>query len=261
VFTAATPIEFRGSTALEADRIVVEEGAALLGEPGTLRALTIVATTGSFVSRGTLAIETGDDLVLVARGNLELVGPTTLASADRLILQSRTGNLDLTPPDPGKSTQFTLKGRNRVELLARGANGAILVERARVASQRIRVDATAGVSVVGTKSVTLRDRALLTTDPTRTGLPPGGGDVGLRATGRVTVTRATVDAARNVTVDTRRAGHDLCLSFGAHLESRYANGRAGRISLANVRGTAFDDGSTTIVGQLVGKGLTAGTCP
>jgi hypothetical protein len=60
-FTEETPVEFTGTTLLEADRIVIEEGAQLTGRVPQLRSLTMVAMETDFDSRGSLDFDADDD--------------------------------------------------------------------------------------------------------------------------------------------------------------------------------------------------------
>ena len=259
-FTRLTPVEFRGTTLIEADRIVIYPNARLFGERSKLRSLTMVAVAGDLESHGTLELGTSDDLVLTARGSVDVDGKTALAAADRLVVEARQGNVTLAPP-AAPAGPFTALGGNRVDILAKGANGRVEIARATIGGARVTVDTHANVSVIGDKRVWVHDRALLTTDRARTGLPVGS-DVAINSTGRVLLQdTAVLDAGRNVTIATTRAVDGLCLSGGVRLEARDPAGRLGLISLTGVRGGVRDDGSTAYVGQLRSGPIAAGPCP
>ena len=263
VFTADTPVEFRDNTIVEADRIVIEEGAFLLGAPGVLRTLTMVAVVGDLESDGRFDVHASNDVTLSAtHGAVRLRGRPVLDAADRMLLDARGGDVVVTPVLAEPSGAFNVRGGNRVDVRAKGASGRAIVERARIGSPRVQVDVIANLSVVGTKGVRIADHALVTTDPGRTGLPPGGGDVVVRATGRITLDGDDLlDAARNVNISTARAGDDLCLMERTTLEAQTPAGAAGRIDLTGVRGLVRDDGTTVFRGQLRSKGIVIGLCP
>src|SRR5262249_51031308 len=139
-FTADTPVRFTGNTVLEADTIVIEEGAVLLGEPATFSSLTFIATSGDFVSRGTVVLSAGNDLTLKsAYGSLSMFGRTELAAVDLLQIQAPQGSIDLSPTEVDPAV-FTVFAGNKVSLIAKGAKGSVNLNAARIGSKAILVD-------------------------------------------------------------------------------------------------------------------------
>jgi hypothetical protein len=261
-FTAATPVEFSGTTNVSADRIVVEAGSLLKGDAASLVKLTLVArssTVGDIVSDGTLDISASDDIILQSKRSIDLSeGATNLHAGDKLVLKASTGDVTVAPAIFDANGPFTLFARNRVEINARGANGSIDIARARVGSFRIVVNTKASVSVVGDKHLRLSDHTLLTTDATKVGIP-NSSNIDLTATGRVSLTEdTTLDSGRKILVTTNRTVDDVCLTQSTTIEA--ANG-FGRISFAGVKGTVFDDGTTTFVGAILGDRIVPGSCP
>jgi hypothetical protein len=251
-FAAGFQVDFRGTSIVEADRVVVEEGAELRGTEGTLRALTLVSLRDDVLSLGRLDLRASDDLTISARGGSLLVfGPTSLAAADRLLLEARQGGLTLAPDEFEPGGPFTLSAGNAVGVSARAAFGDIRIAHASIASRRVTIDAVNNQSVTGAKELLVGDTAILTTDRARTGLPVAG-DVVLRATGPVVVTSGVqVDSGRNLLVATRRPDAALRLSRDSILEAIDDRGRAARIDLRGVGGDVEDDGTTIFRGQLL----------
>jgi subtilisin family serine protease len=259
-FTSDTPIEIRGNTVLEADRIVIEPGGVIFGEQATLRSLRLVATTGAIESTGRIDLKASDDLFVRAATAVLLEGRTELVAADIVDVDARRGDLRLLPPV--MQTPFAALGGNRATLRSKGSVGVIAVGRARVGGPRVYVEGVANVSVVGTNGVVVTDRGIFTSDPAPTFLPAGGGDVSVSTTGRVVLSgRDVLDATRTLRIATARPGDDLCLELQTLLEARSTKGVPGRIDLTRVRGAVRDDGTTTFVGTLASNGIVAGVCP
>jgi len=262
VIDARTSKRFSGTTILEADSIVVAADGTLAGEPSTLRSLTLVALTGDVEVHGHLDLGASDDITIVSKtGAVRLGGDVRIAAADRVRIDARGGDV-VVAPDAVDDTRFTVQGGNRVDLTARGADGSVRTERARIAGRAVALDARANVSVVRTKGISLDDRTLLTTDPAKTGrTDTSPGDVTMTASGNVAVSGGShVDSGRNVWISTLRPGDGLCLSKGATLEAVTPRGAFGYVYVSGVRGDRIDDTTTTIIGTLRGT-LTPGTCP
>ena len=261
VFNAGTPVEFRGSAAVYADRIVVEQGGILKGDPATLVKLTLIArshSTSDIISRGTIDLGASDDLVLQAVGSIDLSGATSLAAADKVVLKASQGDVTIAPAAFDPAGPFTVFGRNRIEISARGPNGNVDIVRARLGSYRIIVRTKANVSTVGPKVIRLADHAELVTDRGRTGLP-NGSNVQLIATGRIILENATIDSGTSIAMLTQYPQDDVCLSDGTVLEA--ANG-LGYIYFNNVHGQVFDDGTTQFIGRVIGADrVVVGSCP
>ena len=261
VISPATPIEFRGTTIVEADSIVIEDEAVVVGDPATLRSLTLTAKKGGLTSHGTLDIGASDDLyVNASAGDIDLDGTTRLSAGDQLQIAAKLGSVRLAPAvDPTQA--FALFARNRLGIRARGANGSIRLVQALAASRRIDLDTSTNLAVTGVKVLSVTDGSSLVTDPALTGIP-GGLDVTFTSTGQTVLARqTTVDSARNVRFATKRAGDDVCLSNDIALVARTPLGALGLIDLTGVKGTVFDDGTTGFLGRVVGGPPVAGTCP
>lgn len=256
-FQADQPIEFRGNTVVEADEIIVDPGAVLRGDASRLGSLTMYAVRGDLVSRGRLDVAASDDLVMRARGALDLAGRVELRAGDRVKLEARQESLVLTPEivDPNA---FTVFAGNRLEMRAKGADGSVRIAGGRIGSARIDVITKASVSEVGAKEMRFEEGTLLTTNSAHTGLPTAG-KITLDSTGRVVVSDSTLDAGYRLGIRTRRDDDDLCLSGGVTLA---ASAGTGKIVLTGVEGDVFDDGETTFLGLLsVDDAIVAGPCP
>lgn len=267
---AGVTLEFRGAgyTTIEADAIIIEAGGGLVADLTAVGNLTLVALKGDIVNRGTLDLSVGRDLTLKsAQGSVDLGGDVRLAAANRLTLVAPHGNVWLQPtilPPSG----FAAMGGNRVDLTAQGSKGTIVVARARIGSRRVTLEGSQATVATGAKGVEVTDGALVTTDPSRTGLASSAGDVTLRGTlgvpptapaGVMVTGHATIDSGRNVVVATRQPGEPACLGGGAVLE---ANGGKGLVYLTGVRDAVRTDGTVAFRGQVRGsEKLVAGPCP
>jgi hypothetical protein len=260
VFAAGEPVELHGTPVIEADSIVIEPGAVIVGDPATLRSLTMTAKKTDLIAFGTVAISASDDVTLSTKlGSIDLFGPTLLHAADHLLLNAQGGWISIAPTDVDPSGPLTLLGGNRVDLRAKSADGSIVVDGATVGGAVVALDAVANLSVVRPKAIVLTDGALLTTDPARSGAPSGG-DITLAATGDVDVGPAVVlDSGRNLSVSTQRTGENVCLEGAPTLEAQGPTGNPGQIDLRNVDGQTSDDGSEIVTGNLL-EGDNPGPC-
>jgi hypothetical protein len=259
-FPEAINVEFVGAAAVKARAIVIEAGASLHGEARTLQKLTLTATGGEnsdIRSEGVLDLEASNDIFFVARRSIALEGRTHLSAGDRVLLRAQVRDVTISPPEFTPHS-FTLFGRNRVDLVASGAQGSIDLGGARVGGFRIILTTRAYVSVVSQKLLRLNHGTVLTTNRTATGLPDQS-NIQLDATGPIVITgHATLDAGTNITVRTQRLNDDVCLSNDVTLE---ANDGLGRIFFSAVHGNVFDDGTTIFRGLLLGADkIVVGTC-
>jgi hypothetical protein len=251
VVLPGTCVALQGKTIIEARNVIVAEGGLLtVGEE--FRSGQLVATDGDVVNRGRITLAADDDLTLVSRtGDIDIDGEDLmLEAADRLRLEARTGSIQLRGDD-----STVVRGGNRVDIVARGAGGSILVSGGSIQAPRINVDARSSSSRVDQKEVRFTDGTVVSTRPGRS---HSVGDVNIQATGRVTINEGVViDSDRNVTVRTRRESDALVLRGGPSLVAREG---AGRIQLQGVRGGVSDDGTSAIVGQVRGVIETALPC-
>lgn len=249
-----------GTPIIEAEAVVLEPGATLVGESSSLRSLTLVTLTGDVVNHGSLTLGAADDLVVTARrGSIDFGDVVRLEAADRIVVHAKQGDVVLAPGLAELAPQFTLLGRNRVEILATGAGGRMRIERSRIGGKRLLVSTRANVSVVGQKELRLADSAELTTDVTETSLAPVPGNVDVMATGPVVVVGSELDSGRNVRIQTRPPGDGLCLD-GATLQARSEAGVPAYVDLRGVRGPILDTGSSAFDGIVLGT-IGAGACP
>jgi cysteine-rich repeat protein len=256
-FDAGTPLEFTGSTLVEADAIVVEPGGRLAADPATARRLALVALTGDVRSAGTLDLRVSDDLVLTAKtGAILLDGvATTLTASDRIEMGARGGTLRV--GSRSAVPAFVTAG-SRIELVARGATGDVEVTRARIQAPQIGVDARRRSTRAATKRILLRDAALVT-DTLVPGAHTSVGNLTLVGGGPIVLEGSILQALRRLQIDTREPDADLCLAATSVLEAASA-AAPGQVDLRNVRGRALDDGTTTVIGLLRGA-LELGECP
>jgi hypothetical protein len=263
-FTADTPVRFTSNAIVSADTIVVEAGAELVGEAATLRSLSLIALTGNLDVGGTVDVTVGDDIDLVAKhGSVHVTGDVHLDAVENVIVEAGDGDAVVTPsaaPVPGT---FALRGGMIVSIKAKRTTGSgdVRIEDVHVAGRRIEIDGRAQRNNAGTLDVTIAGDVILTTDPAATGFG-GNGDVRIAAGGRVRIEHgAVLDSARNVKVQTRAPGQHLCLAGGVVLEAVAESGAPRVLLLSAVRGTVFDDGTTTFTGTLAVRDLVTGPCP
>jgi len=264
-FTAATPVEFQGTTLIEAARIIVEDGAVLKGDPDRLQSLTLVATAGDFVSSGTLDLSVSNDLTIRSlKGGITLAGSVQLEAADALALDARLGDLTVAPQP---SLAFTLLAGNAISLTANGVKGSLGLTGALLGSRRITLDSTASSAPTGFKGITI-DGGLLTTDAALagftgsaypitlkgargTGVPAGFSAVNLR-------NGAVLQSGANVVLTTQQTGDNACLFNQVSLT---AKGGSGYIDFSAVKGKVYDSG-TIFKGILKsGDKVVSGSCP
>jgi hypothetical protein len=263
-FTAATPVRFFANAIVSADAIVVEPGAVLVGQAATLRSLSLIARTGDLEVAGTIAVGVGDDVDLLApQGSVRVTGDVRLDAVENVVLEAGDGDVVLAPDVAPTPNVFGLRGGAIVAIRAKRRNGSgeIRIANVHAAGRRIEIDGRAQRSNAGTLDVTIRGDVVLSTDPEDTRVS-GNGDVRIVAGGRVRIEDgAVLDSVRNVKVQTRASGQHLCLGGGVVLEAVAANGAPRVLLLSAVRGTVFDDGTTTFTGTLAVRDLVTGACP
>lgn len=251
-FAAGTSVQFRGTTAINADSIVVEEGARLVGNPTSLSKLTLTARrhgTSDIRSKGRLELGASDDIVLQATGSVDLDGETNLSAGDRVVIKASQGDVTILQRFSESDGAFDVSARNRVEISAKGANGNVNLATVRIASYKIIVSTRANVSSVGEKQLGVSGGSVLTTDRARTGLS-NGSNIQLTATGPILITGDVVlDANTSVAFVTQRQQDGVCLSDGTTIEA--SNG-LGSLYFTNVRGEVTDDGTTVFRGRILG---------
>jgi hypothetical protein len=127
------------------------------------------------------------------------------------------------------------------------------VELARIGSRVINLTTTS--SSRGSGPFFLRNDALVTTDPARTGLSGSAGSITLSGQ-RISIllwNGAIVDSAKNVVFKTQYGGYlQVC---AATVE---ANDGAGTIDTRNVSDGAYKDAASTITGIVLGKPFAPG---
>jgi hypothetical protein len=265
VFSPATPVEFHGTTIVESDRIVIEEGAKVTGGAGSLRSLMLIATDGDLVSRGTLTLSASDDLLLrSSAGGIDLGGSPTLAAADQLTIDARAGAVRIAPAAGVQANAFTALGGNLLAVTAKSGRGGIEVVGGSLASRQVVLDATANTSPIAPKGVLL-DGALLTSDPADLTLRSSPSTVSVKASagtgapgGAILLRNATrLASGSNLLLGTKATGEGACLSGTVTLA---AKGGAGYVDLTQIRGSVVDDGTTIVQGVLKGT-IASGTCP
>lgn len=225
------------------------------------RTIEVRTFVGDLTVDGSADLAVTDDVTLRGLfGRVDLRGPTRVAAGDRVqVIGARDGITLGVAREPADDDIFPTDVRApRIDLTARGADGAIVLESARLAGRFITIDTRASLSRVGEKGVVVGFASLLTTDPADTGDPAGTGDIRIESTGDVRIERrARLDASRNIRIATRRPSDRLCLEGGVVLE---ANDGAGRIDLSGVQGGVYDDGTTTFHGVVMGD-VRQGFCP
>ncbi len=262
-------IEFRGNTTVRAGAIVVDAGAVLTAldtAPSAAGKLALIARNGDLSVLGTLDLVVGDDLLLEAEhGDVALLGSTTLRSRDRTTIDARQGDVSIHVAAGDHGEVF---GVNNVDVFARGANGSIDIDGpVQVgARRRVTISNRAHVSVLGPKLLRVADGAVVTTDQERTGrAPTTPSDVGLEASGPIVIANGVLlDSGRNVRIQAKQAGAQVCLSQQVTIEAAKAqtggDGVAhGRIYFTNAAAPVLDDGTTQLFGTVYGT-VQPGTC-
>jgi hypothetical protein len=263
--TRETPIEFQGNTILEADEIIIEEGARLRGEAGKLRSLLMVATEDDLEDEGgEIFISATDDVTLRANaGGIDLGKEAALKAADQILIDARNGSVRFVAPDGAPANAFTAAADNKLTITAKGPRGGIEVIGTTLAARQIVLDASPNVIPSGPKGVLL-DAGVVSTDPAdrsgrsgstvtiraSSGTAPEGGALLFKNGSRVA-------AATNMLLGTKFTGEGACFSGTATLT---AKGGLGYIDTRSVRAGIVDDGTTVLVGRFQGN-LAQGTCP
>ena len=255
-FASGTIVEFRENAIVTAGAIVVEAGAALVGRPTTLRALSLVALAGDVDVQGTLDVDVSDDVDLIARaGAVRVRGETHIVAAEQIVLNARGGDIEVAPAG---GSPFHMLGGTGFVAKVDVPDGIIRIDGARIGARRITIAGRAKPLATAPGADVALASALLTTDPAATGILPGNGDIRVDAAGRVTLDATTLDAARNVRVTTRRPTDVVCLGNGSRLEARNPDGSLRNLFLPS---NVFDDATTTFVGELHGPPVETGSCP
>lgn len=260
----AVAVELSGNTSIRADDIVVDAGGALTSVASTdfdafaANDVNLIARN-SITVRGRLDVVVADDLLVRAeKGDIDLLGSTTLRAPDHLTIEARAGDVTIAAPagDPGD-----VFGGNVAWILARGSSGNIAITGpVHVGSQRrLTISNRTSVSVVGPKELRIADGVVLTTDQQRTGrATTTASDVELRASGPIAVTGGVlVDSGRNVSIRSDAPAAQICLSNDVTIEAakREVSGdtkASGRIFFPNASAPVFDDGTTTFAGDVRG---------
>lgn len=261
---AGVAIELAGNTAIRAGDVVVDEGASVTSVASTAFD-TFAASDVSLIARnaitvhGRLDVVVGDDLLLRAeKGDIDLLGATTLRAPDHLTIEARAGDVTIAAPADAPGDVF---GGNVAAILARGAAGDITITGpVQVGSQRrLTISNRTSVSVVGPKQLLIAGGVVLATDQQRTGhASTTSSDVELRASGPIAVTGGVlVDSGRNVTIRSDAPNAQVCLSSGVIIEAarKEVAGEAaatGRIFFPNASTPVLDDGTTTLAGDVRG---------
>src|SRR4029079_18331647 len=130
-----------------------------------------------------------EDITFTARrGSVAVTGPVHLEAGDRIRVDARGGDVTIAPDDPTFEPEFTMLAGNRLDVLAKSANGSIDIARARLGAHRVTLTTRANLSFVGEKELRIEDGTELTTDLADLGVSaPTAGDVVLDATGEIRV--------------------------------------------------------------------------
>ena len=257
-FTATDRIAFSGSTTIQMTQgVSYTTGSELVTRPDApLVKLVIIANGGDVTGFGLLDLAASGDVSITAKGAVNLYGTTHVTTPGTITLSSKTSGANvaqLTPDDyaPGA---FALLAGKAVNLKAAGNGASIFVEFARVGSRVVNLTATTS-NGAGAGPFFLRNDALVTTDPARTGLSGTAGNITLsgQRTSILLWNGAIVDSAKNVVFKTQYAGYlQVCT---ATVE---ANDGAGTIDTRYVSDGAFRNAASTINGTVLGKPFAPG---
>jgi len=257
-FTATDRIAFSGSTTIQMTQgVFYTSGSELVTRPDApLVKLVIIANGGDVTGFGLLDLAASGDVSITAKGAVNLYGTTHVTTPGTITLSSKTSGANvaqLTPDDyaPGA---FALLAGKAVNFKAAGNGASIFVEFARVGSRVVNLTATTS-NGAGAGPFFLRNDALVTTDPARTGLSGTAGNITLsgQRTSILLWNGAIVDSAKNVVFKTQYAGYlQVCT---ATVE---ANDGAGTIDTRYVSDGAFRNAASTINGTVLGKPFAPG---
>src|SRR5262249_29062876 len=257
VFTATDRIAFSCSTPIQTTRgVFYATGSELVTRPDASLVKLVITANGVDVSGfGLLDLTASGDVIITAKGAVNLDGTTHVTTPGTITLSSKTSGASvgqLTPDDyaPGA---FALLAGKAVNFKAAGNGASIFVEFARIGSRVINLTTT--TSSTGSGPFFLRNDALVTTDPARTGLSGSAGNITLSGQ-RVSIllwNGAIVDSAKNVVFKTPYGGYlQVCT---ATVE---ANDGAGTIDTRYVTDGAYKNATSTIDGMVVGKPFVPG---
>ena len=256
--TATDRIAFSGSTTIQTTQgVSYADGSELVTRPGApLVKLAITANGGDVIGYGLVDLAASGDVIVTAKGHVALFGTTHVTTPGTITLSSKTAGASLAQltPDDYAPGAFALLAGKAVNFKAAGNNASIFIELARVGSRVINLTATSSNSS-GAGPFFLRNDALVTTDPARTGLSGTPGNITLSAQRTIMLVwnGATIDSAKNVVFKTQYGGFlQVCT---ATVE---ANDGAGTIDTRYVSDGAFKNATSTINGIVVGKPFVPG---
>jgi hypothetical protein len=258
-FTATDRIAFAGSVTIQTGNgLFYAAGSRLVTLPGTsLSRIAVNASHGDIGGRGFLDLAVTGDVRLTAAAQLFLFGTTHVTAGGTITLVSSTAAVQvaqLTPDDFAPGAFALLAGRQLI-MTAKGNASAIFVERVRIGSRVITIGAQTSSTTGVSRFFLIRNDALVTTNPARTGLVGGAGDITLRQQRDAIRVRdqSIVDSGRNLVLRAEYGGA-VCLTRGATLA---ANGGAGTIDVRGVAEGVFVDPTSALVGSILGSGVVA----
>jgi hypothetical protein len=260
-FTATDRIAFTGTVTVQtANGLSYAQGSQLVTLPGApLQKLTITANRGDIGGLGLLDLAVNDDVTITAYQFLFLFGPTRVVAQDTILLQSKTAGVLVSQltADQVAPGAFALLAGKQLNLIAKGNGASIFIEEARLGSRVVNVSTQS--SSTAARTFLLRNHALVTTNPARTGLVGTAGNVTLshQKFGIDVRGGSVVDSGANVVLKTPYGVSDVCVASTSAIS---AKGGAGKVDTRLVTGTPIHDVTSTVTGIVLGKPFVEGDC-
>jgi hypothetical protein len=260
-FTATDRIAFAGTVTIQtANGLFYADGSQLVTLPGApLTKLVVTANRGDVGGRGLLDLVVTGDVNITAYAFVFLFGPTRVTTPGTILLTSKTAGVDIAQltPDAVAPGAFALLAGKQLNLIAKGNNASIFVEQARLGSRVI--NASTQSSSASSRIFLLRNHALLTTNPARTGLSGTAGNITLshQKFGIDIRSDSLVDSGANVVLKTPYGVGNVCVANASTIS---AKGGIGTVDTRLVTGTPIQDATSTVTGIVLGKPFVEGDC-
>jgi hypothetical protein len=259
-FVATDRIAFSGTTTIHTGNgLFYAAGSRLVSLPGApLQRLVVTANRGDIGGFGLLDLAPTGDVIVTAYRFLFLFGATRIVTPNTISLQSKTAGVGVAQltPDAVAPGAFALLAGTQLTLLAKGNGSSIFVEQARLGGRVVNLLTTSSSSAP--RSCLLRNNALVTTNPVRTGLAGSAGNVTLsHENGSIAIRSSTVvDSGKDVVLRTPYNAGTACVSGTSAI---VAHGGAGTIDTRLVT-NAVRDATSAVIGLVLGKPFVLGDC-
>ena len=260
-FTATDRIVFAGTVTIQtANGLFYANGSQLVTLPGApMQKLVVTSNRGDIGGYGLLDLAVADDVTITAYAFVFLFGPTRVTAADTIVLQSKTAGVLVSQltADQVAPGAFALLAGKQLNLVAKGNGAGIFIEEARLGSRVVNISTQ--TSSTGAHMFLLRNHALVTTNPARTGLVGTTGNITFshQKFGIDIRSESVVDSGANVVLKTPYGVNNVCLASSSAI---IAKGGAGTVDTRLVTGTPIQEATSTVTGIVLGKPFVEGDC-